>query len=690
MRAAGPPAVVQHVVSAGLGAALAVLITRLLRYRDESSEQPREADEVEGGQTARSGPVVALAPLPTEAPSLRRHQSNPAGLRDRSLSLPHGAVPASPTHRSPRGQRASSKRDEKPPAAANQRSNAGDSDSGDDEERGPKIPRELLSPVPRNQLTSIVVFGADGNLARKKLLPTLYLLWRRRLLPRDMLVFGFARPADAGGELTCTDDFREWLLKLLEPHRPTPPTSPRGSKEDEENRDGHQPGEFVTRCHFATGQFGDVNATRELLSLIACEERKRASLRRSGLRWLQMSKKGGEGDGGGEGVVVPAARMYYLSVPPFLYAQICAGLADARAGAPSATESVQEQFVLEKPFGRCLATCTQLMSQLSMLKASETFYIDHYLGKELVMNLLVLRFANVCFGAIWNRQHIKSVQVIFKEKIGAEGRAGYFDQYGIIRDVMQNHLLQMVALVAMEQPLNLTAEHIRQEKFKVLNAIRPVKLEDMVTGQYAGYRDDPGIKDKQTRTETFAAAVLHVHNPRWDGVPFVLKAGKALNDSKVELRVQFHHVPGVVEDLDQCVANELVVLVQPEPAIYWKVQNKVPGLKFEVEQVRMDLLYEKSYNMIEAMPEAYERLLLEALVNDHSHFVSEEELRAQWRIFTPVLEELVAKQVEPEVYAYGSRGPGSADQLARRHGMTKFGGGLTPYVFVGDLLAGKV
>lgn len=281
---------------------------------------------------------------------------------------------------------------------------------------------------------------------------------------------------------------------------------------------------------------------------------------------------------------------------------------------------------------------------------------------------------------------------------------------------MQNHLLQMVALVAMEQPLDLRADSIRQEKLKVLNACRPVKLDDLVTGQYDGYRDDPGIEDPTTRTETFAAAVLHVHNPRWDGVPFVLKAGKAVNDSKVELRVQFHQVPGVVSDLGACVANELVVLVQPEPAIYWKVQNKVPGLRFEVEQVchaslplclgclrrgtllralvlhtcacdrvqvRMDLLYAKSY-LLEQMPEAYERLLLEALVSDHSHFVSAEELSAQWRIFTPVLHELVAQKVEPAKYAYGSRGPSAADKLARRYGMTKFGGGLTPYVFLAD------
>jgi len=231
----------------------------------------------------------------------------------------------------------------------------------------------------------------------------------------------------------------------------------------------------------------------------------------------------------------------------------------------------------------------------------------------------------------------------------------------------------------MEQPLSFSAEHIRHEKLKVLHACRPLTADDVVTGQYAGYLDDEGITDKETVTETFAAAVLHVHNPRWDGVPFVLKAGKALNDSKVELRVQFHSVPGVVADLEQCVANELVVRVQPEECIYWKVQNKIPGLKFEVEQVRMDLLYAKSF-MREHLPAAYERLLLEALVGDHSHFVSEQELEAQWQVFDALLHDLKQRRCKPESYAFGSRGPAGADALANRHGMSKFGGGLTPYV----------
>jgi len=276
------------------------------------------------------------------------------------------------------------------------------------------------------------------------------------------------------------------------------------------------------------------------------------------------------------------------------------------------------------------------------------------------------------------------VQMICKEKLGVEGR-GYFDHYGIIRDVMQNHLLQMLAMVAMEQPSSLDAESIRAEKLKVLRATKPLAAANLVTGQYSAsgsqpsYRDEPCINDKQSRTETFAAAVLFVHNPRWDGVPFVLKAGKALTDSKVELRVQFHQVPGVLPALADCPSNELVVRVQPEEAIYWKVQNKVPGLRFEVEQLRMDLLYKNVFSS-HTLPQAYERLVLEVLANDHSHFVSADEIAASWRVLTPALHQLEAEKREPHPYPFGSRGPPQADELAKRYGMKKFGGGLTEYV----------
>ena len=688
-------------------------------------------------------------------------------------SMPPKERAGSPSHRAPAKKKKTGKTPRKkkktalPEKTTPEKTTdaAGDSDS-DDEDKEAKLPRDLLSPVPRDQETTICVFGADGNLAEKKLLPTLFQLWMRNLLPTDVLIVGYARPKAKGGKYDDTAAFRKALLERLPDTRvrlrrragseesgaasagngavasACGPSGRRNGRDEEEM--GSHPDEaashrvemaeelpddprlrFVLRCHYVSGGFSDAQSMRGLLDVLDGEERRRWLARKCGVQWLQKALKrpsahfiggtGADGASSGEPPVPPShsVRMFYMSVPPFLYAGICGSLAAAKlhpsarmSAAPSSASphegalatiaskrlspprgpagvQPEERYVLEKPFGRDHASCASLIAELNMLKRSETYFIDHYLGKELVMNLLVLRFANVCFGAVWNRSHIKSVQVIFKERIGCEGRAGYFDQYGIIRDVIQNHLLQMVALVAMEQPLSFSAEHIRQEKLKVLNACRALQMDDLVTGQYAGYREEEGIQDKKTRTETFAAAVLHVHNPRWEGVPFVLKAGKALNDSKVELRVQFHQVPGVVPDLEQCVANELVVLVQPEPAIYWKVQNKVPGLKFEVEQVRMDLLYARSY--MGYMPEAYERLLLEALVADHSHFVSEDELTAQWRIFTPVLHALESgKGREPEIYPYGSRGPKGADALANRHGMTKFGGGLTPYVYLAD------
>ena len=553
-----------------------------------------------------------------------------------------------------------------------------------------------FSPVPRDMLATIVILGADGNLSSKKILPTLYSLWRRRLLPRDVLVVGFAR------QDWTSERFRKHVFKCI--YHPSMPQAERK--------------EFQERCHYQSGQFNEPDKFRALLSLMAHEEARRYQER---LRAPLFAAR-----------VAPTTqvRMYYMAVPPFLYADIArhlrveaarltadidaaAAAAAVGAGAEQTAAAVpapagattngataeasptlaataalppptplrtEERFVLEKPFGRDTDSCAALLSQLQKQITEEEIYrIDHYLGKELVMNLLVLRFANVCFQGVWDRQHVKAVQVIFKEDFGTAGRGGYFDEYGIIRDVLQNHLLQVLALVAMEQPLSFSAEHIRAEKLKVLHACRPLSTDDVVTGQYAGYLDDPSVENKQSRTETFAAAVLHINNPRWAGVPFVLKAGKALTDSKAEVRVQFHAVPGAVSALASCAANELVIRVQPEELIYWKVNNKVPGLHFEVQQQRMDLLYSSKF-FERKLPEAYERLLLEVLAADHSHFVSGEELVASWQIFTPALQALHASRRVPEVYPFGSRGPPSADALAQKYGITKFGGGLTPYV----------
>ena len=335
-------------------------------------------------------------------------------------------------------------------------------DNSDSDDDGSHAGDEFssFSPISRTMLGTICIFGADGNLAAKKILPTLFQLWKRRLVPRDLLIYGYARAS------MSTEAFRKVVFRCI--YNPVQPQDERKA--------------FLERCFYVHGQFDDAAGIATLMQTMEAGEAKRLTERASAAASAAAT---------GDKAEREQVRMYYMAVPPFLYASICgclraytgpAGMA-GRAVDASGVRTV-ERFVLEKPFGRDAESCAQLTRELSMLREDETYRIDHYLGKELVMNLLVLRFANVAFSSIWNRQQIKSVQVIFKEDFGTEGRGGYFDQYGIIRDVMQNHLLQVMALVAMEQPLAFTAEHIMAEKLKVLQACEPITKEDIVVGQY--------------------------------------------------------------------------------------------------------------------------------------------------------------------------------------------------------------
>ncbi|KAL6999896.1 Glucose-6-phosphate 1-dehydrogenase 1, chloroplastic [Sarracenia purpurea var. burkii] len=314
-------------------------------------------------------------------------------------------------------------------------------------------------------------------------------------------------------------------------------------------------------------------------------------------------------------------------------------------------------------------------------KALHTKRIDHYLGKELVENLSVLRFSNLVFEPLWSRNYIRNVQLIFFEDFGTEGRGGYFDNYGIIRDIIQNHLLQILALFAMETPVSLDAEDIRNEKVKALRSMRPLQLENVIVGQYkrhnksgkmySGYTDDPTVP-KDSLTPTFAAAALFIDNSRWDGVPFLMKAGKALHTKRAEIRVQFRHVPGNLfkrnfgTDLDKAT-NELVLRVQPDEAIYLKINNKVPGLGMRLDRSDLNLLYRARYPR--EIPDAYERLLLDAIEGERRLFIRSDELDAAWALFTPLLKELENKKIAPELYPYGSRGPVGAHYLAAKHNM---------------------
>lgn len=288
-------------------------------------------------------------------------------------------------------------------------------------------------------------------------------------------------------------------------------------------------------------------------------------------------------------------------------------------------------------------------------------------------NLLIMRFGNSFFGATWHRHTIDNVQIIFKEPFGTEGRGGYFDEFGIIRDVMQNHLLQVLTLIAMERPVSFSAEDIRDEKVRVLRAMPPIEPKDVIIGQYGrsldgtkpAYKEDDSVP-KGSRCPTFCSLVAYIKNERWDGVPFIMKAGKALNEPKMEIRVQFKDVTsGIFKDIPR---NELVIRVQPNESVYLKMNSKLPGLSMQTVVTELDLTYRRRFSDLK-IPEAYESLILDALKGDHSNFVRDDELDASWRIFTPLLHYLDDnKDIVPMEYPYGAPHLRSPEHLSLNYG----------------------
>jgi glucose-6-phosphate 1-dehydrogenase len=366
-------------------------------------------------------------------------------------------------------------------------------------------------------------------------------------------------------------------------------------------------------------------------------------------------------------------RLFYLAIPPNVFIPSAMRLKKF-----TMSSSGWNRLVVEKPFGSDFASAAKMNADLMQYFSEEHIYrIDHYLGKEMVQNLSALRFANSIFEPVWNSRHIELVTITFKENIGTAGRGGYFDKYGIIRDVMQNHLIQILSLVAMEQPVSLHASDICDEKVKLLRCIAPIELENLVIGQFVGnssgvpgYREDDGVP-KDSITPTFAMAALFVNNSRWDGTPFVLKCGKGLNDSKAEIRIQFRRPPGDLYQSAGAAPNELVLRVQPNEAIYLKLMTKEPGLQEEskLHPTELDLTYKKRFEkIVGGLPDAYERLILDVIRGDHSLFVRDDELLAAWSIFTPVLHQLEQQHTSPIPYEFGTRGPKEADELAFKMG----------------------
>jgi glucose-6-phosphate 1-dehydrogenase len=473
----------------------------------------------------------------------------------------------------------------------------------------------------------VMVLGASGDLAKKKTFPALFHLYRNKLIPESVVIMGYSRTK------MSRESFHKRITGFV-----------KGFEEEWK--------QFLTRCWYHDGAYD------------SAEDMKAAA---KAMEDLHVEQAGLEAD-------AKIDRIFYMALPPTVFVDAAKAV---KAGGMS--KNGWNRIIVEKPFGHDLASSNAMNADLSRLFTEAQLYrIDHYLGKEIVQNLMALRFANSAFEPIWSNKYISNVRITFRENFGCEGRAGYFDQSGIIRDVLQNHLLQTMALIAMESPVTLLAEDVRNEKVKVLRAVLPLVLEDLVVGQYGkdkdgtvpAYLEEEGVA-KDSITPTFATTVLHINNARWEGVPFILKAGKGLNERKVDIRIQFKTVGTHL--FPSTASNELVFIIQPNEAIYFKIMNKVPGLTNEVAQSELDLTYKSRFNPTHT-PDAYERLILDVFRGDHNLFVRADELEAAWKIFTPALHQLEEKRIKPVTYTFGSRGPAESDQLAERYGFKRFDG----------------
>lgn len=469
----------------------------------------------------------------------------------------------------------------------------------------------------RRPLTFVII-GASGDLARKKIYPALFSLYSLGHLPDDFLVFGFAR----------SKMDREAFLERIGAHL-TCRYAP------EEHCPVHVR-EFLDRCHYVSGGYDSVDSFLEL-------------------EQTMRSHENGRHD-----------RLFYLAIPPSIFLDTVRTIGDAGM-VNCCTDEPRTQVIVEKPFGRDRRTSDELVAAVSQVfREDQVFRIDHYLGKEVIQNLLVLRFANLIFEPIWNRTYIRNVEIVWKEEIGVEGRGGYFDDFGIIRDVIQNHLLQILALLAMEPPAKFQSKNLTAEKLRVLEAIPPVDAEHIVIGQYAaggaaearqpGYREDPTVAD-DSNTPTFASVRLSIENHRWKGVPFYVTAGKAMDDRLTEIRIQFSEVAhNIFCEPTTCPRpNRLVIRVQPDESISLFITNKVPGMEMEIAQHKLDLRYKTTFD--KTIPEAYERLLLDVIHGDRSQFIGAGELAAAWDIFSPILEQMECDNWTGVPYEFGGRGP---------------------------------
>ena len=479
----------------------------------------------------------------------------------------------------------------------------------------------------------IVLFGVTGDLARKKIMPAIYDLANRGFLPPGFALVGFAR------RQWDNEDFAAVVHDSVREHARTP------FHEDVWRQ-------LAEGIRFVEGDLNDPVAFAELRSVVEELDRERGTM---------------------------GNHAFYLSIPPALFPVVIRQLQDCGLSEPKGDE--WRRVVIEKPFGHDLRSAQELDEVLeSAFAPDEIFRIDHYLGKETVQNILAVRFANTMFEPIWNCNYVDNVQITQAEDIGIGGRAGYYDGIGAARDVMQNHLLQLMALTAMEEPLSFDSQQVRVEKEKVLSAARPPEDIDLHTarGQYAagwqggvpvvGYLEEDGIPPTST-TETYAAIRLTLDNRRWAGVPFYLRTGKRLGRRVTEVAVVFKrapHLPFSEYAVQELSDNALVFRIQPDEGITVRFGSKVPGTPtLEVRDVSMDFQYGDSF--VDTSPEAYEKLILDVLLGEPPLFQSAEEVDLSWRILDPILDRW-AEEGQPQQYASGGWGPSSAYDMIARDG----------------------
>jgi len=494
--------------------------------------------------------------------------------------------------------------------------------------------RQDLPPAAVPQPCCVVLFGATGDLTQRKLVPALYNLARQGFLPAGFTIVGAARRD------WSDDQFREEMHAAVSEHSRHKPVLPEVWRDFARNV-------FYQRVRF--DEEADYAALRERLDTLAARRQ------------------------------TPGHRLYYLATAPEYFAPV-AGHLHAASLVTAPHESAWSRLVVEKPFGTDLASARELNRRLhAAFDESQIFRIDHYLGKETVQNILALRFANAIFEPVWNRRYVDHVQITVAERVGMEGRRGqYYDTAGATRDMVQNHMMQLLSLVAMEPPGAIDARAIRDEKLKVVRAIQPLvgpgATGAWVRGQYGpgtfarqpmkGYRQEEEVA-ADSRTETYAALRLYVDTWRWSGVPFYLRTGKRLPKRLTEIAIQFRSPPKAMfasaEQLPQA-PNQLVLRVQPDEGISLSFEAKMPGMRMKLQPVRMDFRYGSSFGG--DSPEAYERLLLDAMLGDATLFTGADEVDYSWQLISPLLDAWSASE-PPSFpnYEAGTWGPAKADQL---------------------------